>query len=333
MKWSAAFKISKKTLTGGLVWCIILSAVAVYWLLVSWETAMDLSRQKKDSLTVSGTGEIHQAVLSEAQKIDGVSVISEKRMTGGTLVFGEYSQMVTVYGVSPAYMREVSGGIAADFEGAMPYVLMDAAALKGFKNEDDEPLVVEDEGALYMQTMTLAGEYEVPLRMAGTTENEAFLGDALPDDASNQGGCIYMALDWFEKLWPDADMTEEVKTVTVRIKDGSFIEPVSEALSRLGIAVTEGYTTLWTDMEKTAEDALYKGMLALASASLAGYYELKLWRLRHKALLSYMHWLLGGSHLTKVWLCRYGIAAAAAVAAGLIYWGGVTIFGVPPTGI
>ena len=335
MKWSSAFRASKKTLkSGALFWCTLLSAVAVYWLIVSANLWFDLSRQKSSPVTIPAMGNIGDAVIAEMSKPDGVLTVSEKKTFAGTLLYGEYRQPVTIYGVNTDYMCDISGLSDMNFNGAMPYVLLDEAAAFGFMNEDKEKLEVTDISEFVMKTVTLDGEVPVDLRIVGTvealdsgaddtgvSENQT---ENLPADFS--GGSLYISLDWFEKLWPSDDSVAEGGELLIRLENGSYIESVSNVLSKYNIFVNESYTSKWAQMAEAADAALYKGVLAFCCVVLIGYYEFKFLQLKYKNTIEYMHWLSGGRPLTKIWLCRYTIAAAAAVLAGLIYWGLRTIF-------
>lgn len=335
MKWSAAFRASKKTLkSGALFWCILLSAVAVYWLIVSVNLWLDLSHQKSSPVTVTAMGNVSDTVIKEASKLSGVSVISERKTFSGTLVYGEYSLPVTIYGVSADYMRHISGLSDTDFDGAMPYVLLDHKAAYGFVNKDKEKLEITDTSDFIMQTVTLLGEPSVDFRIAGiSVENEhTDVPKASKDqentltDVSTAGGSLYISIDWFEKLWPADTGADESGEIVIRLENGSFIENVSLGLSKLGMFVNESYTPEWAQMSEMGSDALYKGILAACCVILIGYYEFKFLQLKYKKAIEYMHWLSGGRRLTKIWLCRYAFAAASAVAAGFIYWGLRTIF-------
>lgn len=335
MKWSASLKIALKTMrSAGLLWCTLLAAISAFWILKAADGFILLAGEKNTSVTLNAEGSAGTQAINEVLKLKNVEAVSELKVQTGRLSFGEYFQEVTVCGVAQDYLNLIGENDVSAFSGAMPYVFLSEESVDNFENEDKEKMSADSGTSLLMEKMRLTAENVVDVRIAGFIKETYTEMSSETEDTAVLGGfkklgSLYMTLDWFDKLWP-AEATgenEAIKQFVVRISDGTSLEAITEELIKLGFIVKDDYSSRWEKISEESFDALYKGFLALLCAVLIGFYEWKLWLLKHQKIIKFMNWLSEGKKLTKIWICRYSLMFLMGLAAAFIYWGGMIIFG------
>ncbi len=217
-------------------------AIAVFCLLSATNGYFDVWEQKSQPFELIAAGNsLEDELVNEITKIDDVISATAVLPISATLIAGEYSAEVTLNGIDPSYLKKsfAEGGNFPD-NSVMPYIVLNKAALKLFKDKDKKAIDKEKKIDWLNQKITLQFEKPVTAKICGILENE----DEQPEAYISLKSAKGLGETSYSAIW-------------IRLRNMGCEQSVTNKLSAFGLTVVNQNETLLQEWDLAETQALY----------------------------------------------------------------------------
>ena len=166
------------------------------------------------------------------------------------LLFGDYQASVTFVGVEASYPEGewLSGEIYPEST-AMPYLVLNEAAVKAFTNEKKQNLQEAGEVDWDSQSLILEGESKTVLRICGTLKDE------------KEEAIAYLSQEQMKEILLRFGEESAADTLWIRLVDAGVKETVIRRLEALGLAVIDNESSRESDWDlRTERQSFFLGV-------------------------------------------------------------------------
>ena len=300
-------RLAFRTLPG---WQTLLSvagiAAAVVCLTIGGRGYAEILKEKSQPCEVKGTMAANNEALEKIRNLEEVLSVSRIEETEGVLLFDDYQSQVRLIGVDAGYLNgEWQMGEAYPNETAMPYVVLNEAAVKGFQDKKKARIPEDKQPDWLSYSFQLEG-LKTELRVCGILKDGA-------EDAR-----AYLSLSQWMGIQGGGKEEEEALTFWIRLKKEGVKGQAVKNLTSLGMQMTdqgEAQDAEWS--VRIERQVLYLGVGTFAflwSLLLFGY-QLRLGAVQRNQTEHVLVWM--GLHLKrKVIFWQWGIVVLLGGAIG-----------------
>lgn len=268
MRLTVKLRLAWQTMPGGGKWLTTaVLALATFFLVVSGSLAWQLQQEQGEPCEIRGslaeTAALSAEQLTALYQREGVQAVTWAGEAELTLSFGEYQATVMACGVEASWLRgDWQQGQAYADQTAMPYVVLNAAAVQSFRNE--KKAVLEQPETVSWCEAEMVVKHEnggSPLRICGVLED------------GEEEARAYLSTEQLQNLMAAAGQEGVPDMLWLRLENVSYREVVCRELQTLGISAESGEDreTRWQILEERRNLYLLMGILAAACGCLVHF--------------------------------------------------------------
>ena len=223
--------------------CAMLLALAFYLLLTSGNVLCVLSEQKAQpcELKVSSEGGVTDAFAKEISEIEHVSAVSAVIECSAVITAGIYTAEFEFTGISPEYINgSFISGVIFPANTAMPYIVINKAALKQFKDVDGKTVPKDADIDWLSLTASINTEKPVVSGICGIIDD----GKDMPS--------AYISLSSAKSVF-----SIPYTGVLARIQNSGFEKSVSRMLSSVGAVAQNTNPERQTSWDMKEKELIY----------------------------------------------------------------------------
>ena len=253
MRMRESVRLAWKTMPGiGKLWPVLGIFAGVVILTIGGRIYFEIREEKQQpcEINASALAGISSERLKEVNALEGVLAGSRIWSGEGKLLFGDYQASVTFVGVEASYPEGewLSGEIYPEST-AMPYLVLNEAAVKAFTNEKKQNLQEAGEVDWDSQSLILEGESKTVLRICGTLKDE------------KEEAIAYLSQEQMKEILLRFGEESAADTLWIRLVDAGVKETVIRRLEALGLAVIDNESSRESDWDlRTERQSFYLGV-------------------------------------------------------------------------
>lgn len=262
-------RLAWKTLPGwGKIFSLLGVALSTICLTAGGRIYGEIQMEKSQPCEIKGSMAVDGETIGKIRQMEAVLAISGAEDALGTILYEDYQCSVHVIGVDAGYLRGewLLGEVYPD-ETAMPYVVLNEAAVKGFQDKNKAGIPEEKQRDWLSQSFRLDGIFE-ELRICGILK-----------DGEEEARAYLSQRQWAGL--PLGTAEGEVRSFWVRLQEEGVKEQAVQDLAALGFRVTDQGETQAADWKGREERQLLylgAGSFILAWSLLLFWYQRRLCR-------------------------------------------------------
>jgi hypothetical protein len=222
-------------------------------------------RPSELSLSTLKSAKIADSLLAQVAGIEGVAAVSAAVELPVTLKTGSYSAGLTITGLKPGYIdnKFATGGSLPE-NSAMPYIVLNEAACKSFSDGKTGFGGTEKEKDIDWLSAGFVLETE-----DGQSAAVKICG-IIPDETEDEAPLAFMDIKKAQELLRTGGQTADPVLAYARTQNAGYAKSAAEAISNLGLSVTNENEELQARWDSSLMEADYLIALAVLALALTG---------------------------------------------------------------
>jgi len=305
------FYLAWKTMTGPGKWFAVLCfAIGVAGLVLaskSYGAILTKRAQPCESLAELSQGQ-PETILNQVRQMEGVLNAGQLIESQGTLLWEEYSAEICLISVGADYLQgDWIQGDAYPETTAMPYLVVNEAALKAFQNSKKEHLPKDKEiDWLTQRVFWRLGEERTNVRICGILQD------------GKEEPWAYVSLSQRGVMGNENDSRDPSCTIWIRMENSEVQASLMSQLSGIGISLQDP-----GEEDSSLETGLYRkgaaGLVFLGVAGVVLYYQEKYRNLRDAAVYNRLYFMgVSKEMLNSVRWLRWGVTVGMGILIGVV---------------
>ena len=324
MRISDLIRLSFKNLRGG--WVVLPAAgyaVAVFCLCFAGAALQTVQEEKNRPyeaiISAEGTENLSDDVAAEIAAIPDVTAATPVLQLPVRISAGVYTAELTLTGINPDYMEGtfLQGGFFPE-NTAMPYIVLNEAACKQFLNDegtsDDNTPGIEwlDER---FSVQTGEGIKAVTSKVCGILSGDE-------EAEQEQEPAAYIGLASAKELLRESGQSTAYTAINVRVKNISYADSVSKAITALGLTVpnsTEELPAGWDMALKEMAYLIVTGIFCLLCASVLILAWRKISLMKQRAAYRTLKWIgMREKDIGRLFVVQSAMISLFGIAVGIL---------------
>lgn len=322
MRISDLLWMAIKNLKGKLI-ALIIVEIAISTFCLCFAGAVLVTVQQEKSLpyeleVVSDTAKISDSALAEISRIPDVMAVTPVLQVPVSAKIGGYKAQLTFTGIEASYINETfAQGGAFPENSVMPYIVLNKAACKLFKDEISDGYGTESEEPVIdwlnavVSVQTNEGAKPVVSKIVGL----------LSGDDEDQKPVAYISVASAKNLLQDGQSADYM-SAKVRVENVGYAADVSIELKKRGLNVlnaNEDDELKWDTEHKESTHLVLLGVSCVFTALIFSIYQMKRLRFEQKDVLAALQWIgLKEKDARRISIIQSTVIGLLGVAIGII---------------